>query len=192
MLRKYAIYLSLKETCDVYFSSTYSSFNEAKNHIDSFLENYAKKRGKKTIMVSKEELEKLKHQKTFEDCLYIRRKNSEAVVYYVNILEGRFYNSYSIEKFGKVGVNEFTFSQDTNLTIDEEKTADLHVTNYERGTHVSFVSELKNVLNNRKNITFEILKEEKKEDNPFISSLVEGKGKLKNITVLKKDFSIKQ
>ena len=180
MLRKYVIYFSLKETCDVYFSPMYSSFNEAKNNIDSFLENFAKKRGKKTINVSKEELEKL--NKKSEDCFYVRRKNSEAIVYNVNVSSGYFINSYTVEKYGRVNINEFTLSEKEPL--DEEKTADLHVTNYERGTHVSFVSELKNVLHNReKNVEFQILKPEKEqEENPFILSLIEGKSKLKNIT----------
>lgn len=188
MLRKYVIYFGLKETCDVYFSSMYSSFNEAKNNIDNFLENYAKKRGKKIINVSKEELEKIKLNKRPEDCFYVRRKNSEAIIYYVNILSGTFYNSYYIEKYGKVNINEFTLSE--KGPIDEQKTVESHVTNYERGTHVSFVSELKSVLQNRqKNFEIEILKKEQ-EENPFILSLSNGKSSLRNVTppIIKKHF----
>jgi len=180
MLQKYIIYFSLKESCDVYFSPMYSSFNNARERIDDFLENYAKKRGKKLINVTKEELEKLKLTKKPENCFYVRRKNSEAIVYHVNISEGTFYNSYSIEKFGKVNINEFLFQQKEE-TIPEEKVTELYVTNHERGAHVSFLSELKDVINKRenKNLNFDLTNKNEKQDTPFVLSLKEGKQKLR-------------
>jgi len=183
MLQKYIIYFSLKESCDVYFSPMYSSFNNARERIDDFLENYAKKRGKKLINVTKEELEKLKLTKKPENCFYVRRKNSEAIVYHVNISEGTFYNSYSIEKFGKVNINEFLFQQKEE-TIPEEKVTELYVTNHERGAHVSFLSELKDVINKRenKNLNFDLTNKNEKQDTPFVLSLKEGKQKLRKIT----------
>ena len=183
MLQKYIIYFSLKESCDVYFSPMYSSFNIAREQIDDFLENYAKKRGKKLINVTKEELEKLKLTKKPENCFYVRRKNSETIVYHVNISEGTFYNSYSIEKFGKVNINEFLFQQKEE-SIPEEKVTELYVTNHERGAHVSFLSELKDVINKRENkkVNFDLTNKNEKQDTPFVLSLKEGKQKLRKIT----------
>lgn len=183
MLQKYVIYFSLKDTCDVTFSPMFSSFNSAKESIKTFVDKYANDRGKKTIVVSKEELEKLKSVKIPEDCLYVRRKNSEAIVYHVSVSTGRIYNSYSLEKLGKVGITEFIIPfQKDEPVINETKLYDTHVTNYERGTHVSFVSELKNVLLNRqKNKFSENINKKEKEQNPFILSLIEGKTKLKNV-----------
>jgi hypothetical protein len=213
MLQKYIIYFTIKETCDVYFSQPYSTFNKAKDNIDKFLEDHAKNRGKKVINLSKEELEKLKLSKKPEDCFYVRRKNSEAIVYNIVTSYGTFYNSYSVEKFGKINITEILFKKENVCNgksdknedksednedkeenfIPEDKIADLHVTNYERGAHVSFVSELKNVLNSRKLKDIKIkpendTKEEKEKDiknnkeSPFIASLIEGKIKLRNIT----------
>jgi len=191
MLQKYIIYFTLKDTCDVIFSPMFSSFNSAKDGIKNFIHTYAEDRGKKVIMISKEELEKLKMSKKPEDCIYIRKKNSQAIVYGVNISEGRIYNSYSLEKLGKVGINEFMFPVEQKAEINETKLYDAHVTNYERGTHVSFLSELKNVLTKREEKEFvEVSTEKEFGENPFISSLIAGKKTLKNVgsPVIKRHF----
>ena len=191
MLQKYIIYFSLKDTCDVIFSPMFSSFNSAKEGIKNFIHTYAEDRGKKLVMVSKEELEKLKTTKKPEDCIYIRKKNSQAVVYGVCVCEGRIYNSYSIEKLGKVGITEFMFPVEQKAEINETKLYDAHVTNYERGTHVSFLSELKNVLTSREEKEFvEVSTEKEVEENPFILSLVAGKKTLRNVgsPVIKRHF----
>ena len=194
MLQKYIIYFSLRESCDVHFSQMFSSFNMAKQNIDSFLEDFAKKRGKKVVNVSKEELEKMKTCKKPEDCFYVRRKNSEAIVYKVNISQGTFYNSYYLEKYGKLNINEFIFHQKEEV-IPQEKITELYVTNQERGAHISFLSELKDVINKRENkqVKFQIdnvVKE--KTDTEFILSLKEGKKNLKNVTppVIRKHFVV--
>jgi len=191
MLQKYIIYFSLKDTCDVIFSPIYSSFNSAKTGIKSFIDSYAQDRGKKTVLISKEELEKLKCSKKPEDCFYIRKKNSEAIVYHVVVSEGRIYNSYKIEKLGKVGITEMMIQVQEKQEINETKLYDAHVTNYERGTHVSFLSELKNVLTNRSEKEFvEVSMDKECEENPFIISLLEGKKILKNVgsPIIKKHF----
>ena len=72
----------------------------------------------------------------------------------------------------------------------------MHITNYERGQHVTFLSELKDVINNRnndgcikkKNNRIRVKIQEKIETplcipaNNFVSSLIEGKRNLKNVT----------
>tara|TARA_R110001599_G_scaffold218081_1_gene416351 strand:+ start:138 stop:716 length:579 start_codon:yes stop_codon:yes gene_type:complete len=179
MLQKYFIYFSLKEECNVYFSSTYSTFNEAKHNIENFLKDYAHTRGKSVIYVTKEELEKVKVP---EKAYYVRRKNSEAIVYNFETNIGRFYNTYTLTKYGKIGINEILFSKEEK-EISVEKTVNLHVTNYERGAHVSFVSELKNVLSKRElTIILPQKKEVEKPENPFITSLKLGKTTLRNVT----------
>jgi hypothetical protein len=190
MNRNYVIYFCMKETCDVEFSLPYNSFNSAKDKIDEFLSEFCKKRGKTVKFVSKDEFEKIRLLKRPDDCLYVRRKNSEAVVYNVNVLTGTFYNTYNIEKYGKVGISEFFTQLQGNMdkVETETKMKDIHVTNYERGAHVSFVNELKNALIARdkrdKNIEVSgvsnnILKSS--EQQAFISSLINGKLKLKKM-----------
>lgn len=179
MLQKYFLYFSLKEECNVYFSSTYSTFNEAKHNIENFLKDYAHTRGQSVIYVTKEELEKVKVP---EKAYYVRRKNSEAIVYNFETNIGRFYNTYTLTKYGKIGINEILFSKEEK-EISVEKTVNLHVTNYERGAHVSFVSELKNVLSKRElTIILPQKKEVEKSENPFITSLKLGKTTLRNVT----------
>ena len=180
MLQKYFIYFSTKEECNVYFSSTYPTFNKAKDNIENFLEDYAKTRGKSVIYVTKEELEKVKVPKK---AYYVRRKNSEAVVYNFETNLGTFYNTYTLTKYGKIGIHEILFSKEEK-EISPEKTVNLHVTNYERGAHVSFVSELKNVLSKRES---SVILPQKKEleisENPFITSLKLGKTTLRPVSV---------
>ena len=189
MTRFYVIYLSLMGDGNVLFSSLYSSFNKAKENIDSFLKDYGEKRSKKVITISKEELEALKLNKKPDDCIYVRRKNSEASLYFRNTLHGTFYNSYSIERYGKVGISEFSlpFIKDLEkfeeeLEEFEETKTDEGVENLSHGVHVTFISELKNVLAKRKFLNPEIKKEVVKEVNPFILSLIEQKTRLTHIT----------
>jgi len=208
---KFALYLITFQDGEVLFhDKLFSSFNTAKKKMDIFLEEFSKKRGKKTIEISKDDLEKLKSKKP-EDHFYIRKKKSEIIIYSRIILTGRIYNSYSIEKFGKIGINEFLIQNneiknktneihdETNETnyetneindeINDEKEyeiSNLHITNHERGNHVLLISELKNVLNKRKDKNLSEIKIEKRNlDNSFNDSLkeslIEGKKLLKNI-----------
>lgn len=186
MNRNYLIYFCMKETCDVEFSLPYNSFNSAKDGMENFLNEFSKKRGKNIKFVSKEEFEKIRSLKKPEDCFYVRKKNSEAVIYTVNVLQGTFYNSFYIEKYGKVSIGEF-FTSIENVIINKEKNEkikDMHVTNYERGAHVSFVTELKNVLGKRDNSSIiEVpanIPKENVQHQAFISALMEGKKKLKS------------
>ena len=185
----YVIYFCVKNSCDVEFGIPHMQYSSAKEGIDDFLSKYAEKRGKKLKYVGKEEFEKIKLLKRPEDCFYIRKKNSEAVVYNVNISIGTIYNSYSIEKYGKIGIAEFPCQNNVVLSAkspecnEEIKIKDMHVTNYERGAHVSFVTELKSVLSKRtpsQNVEIE-KKEVSPCSNDFISSLIEGKKKLKTV-----------
>jgi len=184
MNRNYVIYFCMKESCDVEFSLPYDSFNSAKNKIEEFITEFSKRRGKTVKFVSKDEFEKIKTMKRPEICLYVRKKNSEAIVYGVNVSTGTFYNTYSIEKYGKIGIAEFFTQIENTVNKDKnEKIKDMHVTNYERGAHVSFVSELKNVLSKRdKSSIIEIpstIPEKNIQHQKFINDLIEGKKKLK-------------
>ena len=181
----YIIYLSIKEDGNVIFSSPYSSFNSAKQNIESFLNEYAEKRGKKVIYKTKDEFEKLKLVKRPDDVFYVRKKNSEAVIYYRQTVTGTFYNSFIVEKYGRIGINEFSCDEETpNHVIQnevviqkkEEKETMAH------GMHVTFISELKNALNKRKDKEPEFSITPKFIDNPFLDSLVERKNSLKIIT----------
>jgi len=197
MFNVYTLYLNVRETGDVIFSNTYNSYNKAKNNIESFLEEHAKHRGKKIVYVGKEELEKLKTstKKTDTD-FFVKKKKSEAIIYCLSVSPGRIYNSYSIKKYGNVGISEFSVKVPSHLLPqdEEEELSDSDdfemiepntVSNYEHGTHVTFISELKSVLQNRrKSICVE--SPQKNIDNSkmeeFIADLVNGKEKLNHIT----------
>lgn len=196
----YVIYLNLKEG-SVIFSSPFSSFSQSKENINNLIEDYAKKISKSVKYVSKEELEKLKISKKLEDFLYVRKKDSSAIIYCANISTGTFYNSYNLEKYAHVGINDFRINFETpqnkefknSSILTEYGQRNIHITNKERGSHVNVITELKKVLENKRNIP--MVSEEKKElhnDNMsiFISDLVEGKKKLKKVTppVIKKYF----
>ena len=179
MQTKYIIYLSLKESCEVEFSSLYNSYNLAKEDMNSFLNSCIEKRGKKMKLVSKEELTKVKFVKHPEDCIYAKRKTSEAVLYSVNTIVGTFYNAYNIGKFGKSGITEILISNEKEVVILEKNKGDKPKSN----TRVTFLTELKNILDKREQveITFpDILKREKGEDD-FVSSLIDQKAHLKKV-----------
>jgi hypothetical protein len=182
MLR-YILYLNLKEEV-LFHNELFLSFNNAKEEIDSFFDDYAKKRGKKIVFLSKEELEKLKLVKKPEDFFYIRKKQSEATIYSRITIPGTFYNSYSIEKYGNIGINEFLIRKADEIqnvqNIKDIK--ELHITNHERGSHVSLISELKKVLSKRDSPKeIKEIKDIKEKDDSFVKALEEGKTKLRSI-----------
>lgn len=179
MNRFYVIYFSLRDDGNVVFSTPYTSFTKAKENIDSFLNDYAEKRSKKTVFLTKDELEKLKLEKKPEDSFFVRKKNSDATVYSRNTLTGTFYNSYTIERYGKIGINEFNISPEVEqkVVVKEET-----IEKKSHGVHVNFISELKNTLSKRLPVKEITIASKEKEDNPFVSSLVEGKKTLRHIT----------
>ena len=180
----YVIYLNLREDGNVIFSSPFSSFNSAKDNIENFLNDYSSKMGKKLISISKDELEKLKNSKNFEDCLYVRKKNSEATIYYRNVLTGYFRNTYLLSRYGNIGINEFNIPTEDNNTSLLEAKKEMKKETVEKkshGVHVTFISELKNALSKRNSSVVE-MKEKVEVINPFILSLIERKNTLKNIT----------
>jgi len=185
----YVIYINMKEGT-VIFSALFSSFSQAKNNIDDFLAEYAKKINKPISFLSKDELEKLKISKKIDDNLYIRKKDSNAIIYFRNTLTGTFYNTYSLQKYAHLGINEFILPLPGN---PKREIKDIHITNRERGSHVNVITELKTVLH-KKNIEDKELKERNKEEHEdncsqreqdkmsiFIRDLMEGKKKLKSV-----------
>ncbi len=151
--------------------------------MNRLLENLASKNGKKILEISKEEFEKLKILGKYEDVFYVRRKSSEILIYSQNVIEGRIYNTYTLNKFGKIGINEFLVKgENVSEKIEEVEIRNLHVTNHERGNHVSLISELREVLakKERKNIDI-VRKEFLINKSSFIDSLVEGKKTLRHI-----------
>jgi hypothetical protein len=180
---KFALYLSTREDGNVIFhNELFSSFNVAKKEMDNFLLEITKKRSKKVIEIEKEEFEKLKISGKIEDAFYIRKKNSQILIYSRGILPGRIYNSYGLNKFGKIGINEFLIQTEleTQKCVEESKITNLHVTNHERGNHVSLVSELKEVLARREARKIPVkITSQFTFDTSFVEDLIEGKKKLK-------------
>ena len=176
----YVVYLSLCEDGNVIFSDPFTSFNSAKQNIDIFLKEQAENLGKKIINMTKEEFAKLKLEKTPDDCIYIRKKNSTTTLYHRVTSPGRFYNSYIIERYARTGIAEFDLS-----TKEEKKEVvkNTGVENLSHGVHVTFISELKDALIKRRHsYNFENLEKKEKGQNPFVTSLVERKITLRHIT----------
>ena len=192
MFNVYVLYLSYNG--DFTFSKTYSSFNKAKNNIEKFLTNFYTQRGKKLEFVNKKELKTLKKTiKKTDKNVYIKRKQSEGNIYELNLSEGRVYDSYFLEKKGKIGISEFSVKVPSNY-LSEEIESDSEeyeivplskVTNYEHGTHIHFISELKSILSNRgSNKELEIPEssiDNSKMEN-FIEDLVNKKKELAHVT----------
>ncbi len=193
MFNVYVVYLSLNNE-EVTFSQTYSSHNTAKDNIDTFLKKFYEDRSKKIEFVNKEKLELLKknvNKKSVD--VYIKKRRSYATIYDVVISPGRVYDSYSLEKKGHLGISEICVG---NPNIEKhievvQKTKELvpvsKVTNYEHGTHVHFISELKSLITKKYNERTKVkipktLFDNSKMEN-FISNLIAGKESLKHITL---------
>ena len=179
MKRFYVIYLALLDDGNVLFSDPFPTFNHARDSISTFLNEHGKQICKKVVDVSKDDFAQLKKVKQPEDCIYVRKNSS---LYYRKTHPGTIYNSYSIERYGKVGVTEFNISENDNLVVEESKKVE-SVEKLSHGVHVTFISELKDTLNRRtpRSCTFKKPPPPKR-SNPFIRSLVEGKTRLKNVT----------
>ncbi len=177
MEMRYIIYLSLKDSCEVEFSTLYNSYNAAKEEMNSFLSSSIEKRGGKMKLVSKPELEKLKVTKHPENFVYVKRKTSEAVLYSVITATGTFYNTYNISKFGKSGITEILISDEKEIVVLEKNKTDKPKANSE----VTFLAELKNILSKREATQFSFPEVKEVKQDGFVSSLIEQKNHLKKI-----------
>ncbi len=186
----YVIYMNLKEG-SVIFSELFPSFSQAKNNIDNFLLDYGQKLGKPLSFCSKDELEKLKLNKKIEEGFYVRKKDSNAIIYVRNTIAGTFYNTYVLEKHAHLGINEFILPLTNN---PKKEIKDIHITNRERGSHVNVITELKTVLHKKNkeiNRKKDMQEDVNRYDNEpeieqdkmsiFIRDLTEGKKKLKSV-----------
>ena len=179
MQTRYIVYLSLKDSCEVEFSGLYNSYNSAKEEMNLFLNSCVEKRGGKMKLVLKEELEKLKLVKHPENCIYVKRKTSEAILYSVITSVGTFYNTYNISKFGKSGITEILISNEKEVVILEKNKGDKPKVDNE----ITFLTELKNILSKRESSSFsfpDFIKRDQNDGN-FVSSLVEQKANLKKV-----------
>ncbi len=134
-------------------SEQYKSFNIAKSDMNEYIErtlgissgiSSCVNTKKEVKYVTEADFDKIKESKN-TDAYYVVKMTSESIVYKLNTLSGTFYNSYILQKIGKFVISELSVYTNT-VNISETKIKDLHVTNYERGAHVSFVSELKQKL----------------------------------------------
>lgn len=113
MLNQYVLYLTDRNSGDVILSRAFSSFGLAKDNIDDFLKSSADKLGKKLQIVSKDVLGNLKSDSKPGDFLYAVKKENSVTLFHRITCRGRFFNSYSIEKYGKIGINEFSIPVDS-------------------------------------------------------------------------------
>lgn len=182
----YVVYLTTDK--DVIFSQPYSSFTVAKENIETFLNSTLNT--KKVTIVSKDDLEKIKANKLPEDLFYVRKKISQATVYFRNTLTGRIYNSYSIEKYAKLNIQEFNVAETPVEPIYERKKETIEKMSH--GGHVAFISELKDKVNKFQQRSVPSIDNlgsnncvkqlSVSKANLFVESLIQRKQTLKNIT----------
>ena len=173
----FVIYLSANG--ETSFSRTYASFSQAKEAIEPFLNEYREKLGKQLRYVSKSELEAIK---TPEDLIYVRKKTSQATLYHRVTNPGRIYNTYSIEKLGKVNITEFNAPESPQPEVAKKQVT---VENMSHGAHGNLLVELRQKIDK-----MSLKRTEKKEvavkkinSSDFIHAMMERKGKLNHVEV---------
>lgn len=204
MLNIHLIYVSSLETGDVEISrKIHTSFIGAVEDIDNVIQKYItdKKLENNFKILSKEEFD---NKKLIKDTSLLaggycfRKKKSSVNIYKKIVIEGKLWNGYKIEKIGKMGIISdisipvdnklLQFVQSDNLKeVKDELVINLDQpkpSNYEHGKHVSFIQELKDRLDKRRNSIMNIEVPEKSEivENKFAKSLTESKNNLKHVT----------
>ena len=176
-MRGYLIYLCRSDSCEVKFSHVYDSYNAAKWGVEEFVKNWSEKEGKAMKVVSKGELEKIKLLRKPENAFYVKKKVSESVLYKVITIPGMIYNSYRIEKFGKVNIEEI--SHDIPETKAEGVTSNnQNVISQDRSP---LLDELKNALSKRAIPHFSLVPKSREHNNEFVDALIARKMELKKL-----------
>lgn len=173
----FVIYLTTN--CETTFSQSYSSFNQAKSEIEPFLEKYRQKLGKELRYLSKSEIEELK---TFDDVIYARKKTSQATLYRRATNAGRIYNTYSLVKFGKLEITEFSLE----TAEPEVEKKQVTVENMSHGAHGNLLAELREKISGSKLCLRSTGSSDKKRQNlinnsEFINALNSRKERLNHV-----------
>lgn len=161
MLNQYVLYLTDRKSGDVILSKAYSSFGIAKENIDLFLKESAEKLGKKIQIVSKDVLGNIKADSKPADFLYAVKKENSVSLYHRVTSRGRIFNSFSIEKYGKIGINEFSIPVDSIKPHPLQKISRVSLTKEDDVLPSSLTSSALN-----SNINFDLLKELKEKMSP--------------------------
>jgi hypothetical protein len=139
-----------------------------------FLEGWAKKQEKVLKIVSKDELNKLKTVRKPENHFYVKKKVAESILYKVVTIPGTFYNSYRIEKFGKVNIEEI--SHDKIQMGDKVKMESKSILDT-----TPLLDELKDVLSKRPPCHFSLVSSSQKRSNDFVNALIKQKELLRKL-----------
>lgn len=182
VMRGYLIYLCRNDSCEVIFSHVYDSYGEAKGGLDEFVKNWSEKEGKTMKIVNKPELEKIKLLRKPENLFYVKKKVAENVLYKVVTIPGRIYNSYRIEKFGKVNIEEISNAprelKAEGATSNNEKTL-FGLPFQDRSP---LLDELKAVVSKRGPSRFSLVsKVREPNDTTFVDALIARKLELKKL-----------
>ena len=179
-MRGYIIYLCRSDSCEVKFSHVYDSYNAAKWGVEEFVKNWSEREGKATKVVSKTELEKIKLLRKPENAFYVKKKVSESVLYKVITIPGMIYNSYRIEKFGKVNIEEI--SHEIPETKAEGATTETKtIFGIPFQDRSPLLDELKDVVSKRGPARFSLVSREKEQNNEFVNALIARKMELKKL-----------
>jgi hypothetical protein len=178
-MRGYIIYLCRRDSCEVKFSHMYNSYGEAKCGVEDFLEKWAEKEGKTMKIVSKIELEKIKTLRKPEMLFYVKKKVSESVLYKIVTIPGMIYNSYRIEKFGKVHIEEISSKiiDKNEGKVEVNKKVIFGLPYQDRSP---LLDELKAVVSKRVSC-FSFVNRVREQDNEFLDALIKKKELLKKL-----------
>ena len=180
-MRGYLIYLCRSDSCEVKFSHVYDSYGEAKWGLDEFVTKWSEKEGKTMKIVTKPELEKIKLLRKPENIFYVKKKVAENVLYKVVTIPGRIYNSYRIEKFGKVNIEEISNVSNVSREVKAEGISEnksLFGLPYQDRSPL--LDELKHALEKRAIPHFSLVsKVREPNDTSFVDALIARKLELK-------------
>lgn len=177
-MRGYLIYLCRSDSCEVKFSHVYDTYNAAKWGFDDFVSKWAEKEGKTIKIVNKTELEKIKLKRKPENVYYVKKKVAENVLYKVVTNPGMIYNSYRIEKFGKVNIEEISYETVKTQDLSNPNKVLLGLPYQDRSP---LLDELKSVLSKRTHYFTLPGKSRGKNDEGFLNALIQKKLELKKL-----------
>ena len=181
-MRGYIIYLCRRDSCEVKFSHVYDSYNAAKWGLEEFVTKWSEGEGKTVKIVSKSELEKIKLLRKPENAFYVKKKVAESTLYKVVTIPGMIYNSYRIEKFGKVNIEEI--SHELRETKAEGSTSEPKVLfGLPYQDRSPLLDELKDHFKNRPPHRFSLIpkSQDPNDTNQFVESLIARKLELKKL-----------
>lgn len=214
MIRVYnVIYISSEDGDVEHYRKVYKSFSQAADDLDNVIQDYIKEKcidNRTRVMTEDVTISELLRDKKFPVNHYHIKKNaSNAIIYKKMVVPGMLVNGAKVERVGKIGISEIRIPvkepvkrpptriprkgkiEDNDMFEESDESFEVvtavAATNYEHGQHVSFIHELKSVLDQRNAKVIKVdVERAKVEPHPdhvkFLTSLSDTKRGLKHVT----------